>query len=137
MRLRPAGNGRIENPPCSRRHVGEPDVLSSNSCGVGGLSRRLLNRAAQRAPSVAAAVGRQSLAKPQRRSLYGRPATAADPPRPRREGPADARDARLCGVAGTDAKTRNQLVNGCETRARSVWRWGRFLDGAVQRQQIR
>ena len=59
------------------------------------------------------------------------------PPPPRREGPADARDARPCGVAGTDAETRNQLVNGCETRARSVWRWGRFLDGAVQRQQIR
>ena len=40
------------------------------------------------------------------------------PPPPRREGPADARDARPCGVAGTDAETRNQLVNGCETRAR-------------------
>ena len=73
------------------------NVLSSSSCGVGGLSRRLLNRAAQRPPAVAAAVGRQSLAKP----------TAADPPPPRRGGPADARDARPCGVAGTDAETRN------------------------------
>ena len=42
MRLRPAGTGGIEHPPRTRRHVGEPDVLSSNSCGVGGLSRRLL-----------------------------------------------------------------------------------------------
>ena len=45
------------------------------------------------------------------------PPTLLDPPR--REGPADARDARPCGVAGTDAETRNQLVKGCETRARA------------------
>ena len=37
------------------------------------------------------------------------PPTLLDPPRS--EGPADARDARPCGVAGTDAETRNQLVN--------------------------
>ena len=90
-------------------------------------------------PSVAAALGRQTRAGRSHKgeAFKGRRAEAADPPPPRRGGPADARDARPCGVAGRDAETRNQLVNGCEMRARSVWRWGRFLGGAVQRQQIR
>ena len=41
--------------------------------------------------------------------------------------------------AGSPARTRKLEISWsmAAKRARSVWRWGRFLDGAVQRQQIR
>ena len=69
--------------------------------------RQPLNRAAQRAPSVGAAVAARAWRSRKGEAFKGGHAIAADPPPPRRGGPADARDARPCGVAGTDAETRN------------------------------
>ena len=65
------------------------------------------NRAAQRAPSVGAAVAARAWRSRKGEAFMKKHAIAADPSPLRRGGPADARDARPCGVAGTDAETRN------------------------------